>query len=96
MGSLVEYRCTACDFTTGKLTLGWGKAGRGAFWGGLASCPACRDLGVVDLAQPRSERRDRRCTQCNGPLTLLEGIAATVPCPRCGATLRHANLGSWT
>jgi len=96
MGSVVEYRCAACSFSTGRLSVGWGKAGRASFWGGLALCEACKDLNVIDLADTRADRRDRRCATCNGPLKLYEGIAERIACPRCGGALRCANLGSWS
>jgi len=96
MGSLVEYRCATCHYATGKLTVGWGKAGRASYWGGLALCDACKELRVVDLSDARADRRDRRCAQCNGPLKMIEGIAERVGCPQCGAPLAAANLGSWS
>jgi predicted RNA-binding Zn-ribbon protein involved in translation (DUF1610 family) len=95
MGSVVEYRCPACAFSSGRLSLGWGKAGRTSYWGGLALCEACKTLSVVDLADTRSDRRDRRCGQCQGLLKLLEGIAHTLGCPQCGKELAHAPLESW-
>jgi hypothetical protein len=96
MGSIVEYRCGGCTFSTGRLSVGWGKAGRASFWGGLAVCEACKDLTVIDLADTRTERRDRRCAQCNGPLKLFDGIVQRIGCPRCGVPLRCATLGSWS
>lgn len=96
MGSLVEYRCRGCGLETGKLKVGWGKAGRASYWGGLAVCEACKDLGVIDLSDPKVDRRDRRCAHCNGPLKMLEGIAADVPCPRCSSMLLFQNLGGWS
>ena len=36
MGSLVVYRCGSCSFATDRLQIGWGKAGRARYWGGLA------------------------------------------------------------
>jgi len=95
MGSVVEYRCPACTFSTGKLSLGWGKAGRARYWGGLALCEACKQLSVVDLADARLDQRDRRCQHCRTPLKLLEGIAQQVACPQCGKALRYSTLGSW-
>jgi hypothetical protein len=96
MGSLVEYRCPTCTYSTGKLTVGWGKAGRASYWGGLALCEACKEVRVIDLSDARADRRDRRCAQCNGPLKMIEGIAERVACPQCGGTLTAANLGSWS
>jgi DNA-directed RNA polymerase subunit RPC12/RpoP len=95
MGSVVVYRCVSCSFGTERLQVGWGKAGRARFWGGLAVCTECKDLLVVNLAEPRAERRDRRCPRCNTALKLLEGTADTIPCPACGKKLRHATVGSW-
>jgi predicted RNA-binding Zn-ribbon protein involved in translation (DUF1610 family) len=96
MGSIVEYRCPVCGFATGRLSVGWGKAGRASFWGGLALCDACKDLSVVDLADTRTDRRDRRCAKCNGVLKLFDGTADRVRCPHCTNTLRCANLGGWS
>ena len=95
MGTVIEYRCPACSFSTGRLSVGWGKAGRASFWGGLALCDTCKELSVVDLADTRPDRRDRRCTHCNGVLKLIEGIAERIKCPRCATPLHHARLGSW-
>ncbi len=94
MGSIVEYRCTACRFTTGQLSLGWGKAGRHQFWGGLARCTPCKMIGVVDLTMKNSDRGSR-CVQCNGPLTLLEGLSVSVQCPQCGTSMNHGPIGTW-
>ncbi len=96
MGSLVEYRCPTCRYDTGKLSVGWGKAGRASYWGGLALCVACKTLGVVDLSDTRMDRRDRRCAECNGPLKLVEGIAERIACPQCGGSLTQLNLGGWS
>jgi predicted RNA-binding Zn-ribbon protein involved in translation (DUF1610 family) len=95
MGSVVAYKCGSCSFVTEQLSIGWGKAGRAQFWGGLALCPECKELTVVNLAEARADRRDRRCTRCNSALKLIEGTTESIPCPRCGHTLRHAILGSW-
>lgn len=96
MGSVVEYRCPVCAFNTGRLSVGWGKAGRASYWGGLAVCDPCKDLTVIDLADTKADRRDRRCAKCNGPLKLFEGMAERIRCPHCTNTLRYANLGSWS
>ena len=96
MGSIVSYRCGSCGFATEQLKVGWGKAGRGEYWGGLAVCPECKDLTAVNLAEPRGERRDRRCARCNGPLRLLEGTAERIACPHCGQGLRSTMAGSWS
>jgi hypothetical protein len=96
MGSIVAYKCPSCSFATEQLTVGWGKAGRARFWGGLAVCGECKDLTVIDLAETRADRRDRRCARCNSPLKLIEGTIDSIACPRCGTTLRHATLGSWS
>jgi len=95
MGSIVAYKCAACTFATEQLSVGWGKAGRARFWGGLAVCAECKELTVVNLAEARADRRDRRCARCNAPLKLIEGTAERIACPRCGHALRHAVLGSW-
>jgi len=95
MGSVVEFRCPACTFTSGRLSVGWGKAGRAAFWGSLAVCKACEEVSVVDLADMRPDRRDHRCPRCNGLLKLLEGMAERVQCPHCGTTLHPVTLGTW-
>ena len=68
MGSIVEFNCRSCGFTTENLRVGWGKEGRTRFWGGLGLCPACKRLSVVDL----SAKLDmHRCKECQGQLTLL-------------------------
>src|SRR5437867_3513390 len=36
MGSIVAYKCPSCSYATEELSVGWGKAGRAKFWGGLA------------------------------------------------------------
>ena len=95
MGSVVEYRCAACAFTSGQLSVGWGKAGRQSFWGALARCNPCMTLGVVDLIERNSDRSERRCGNCNAPLTILEGLSIAVPCPRCNTPMHHAPLGTW-
>jgi hypothetical protein len=95
MGSVVEYACVPCAFSTGRLSIGWGKAGRGRFWGGLARCEVCKELSVVNLAERPPDRGDRKCVSCNGPLKLLEGMAEAVACPHCSKPLRHSTLGSW-
>jgi hypothetical protein len=92
MGSIVEFNCRSCGFTTENLKVGWGKEGRTRFWGGLGVCPACKRLSVVDL----SAKLDmHRCKECQGQLTLLEGLAQDIPCPECTKTLRSTNLGVW-
>lgn len=96
MGSLVEYRCPTCKYESGTLQVGWGKAGRARYWGGLALCAACRQVMVVDLSDTKVDRRDRRCATCNGPVKLLEGIAERVGCPHCGAALVPENRGGWS
>jgi ribosomal protein S27E len=96
MGSVVEFRCRVCTFSTERLSIGWGKAGRQRYWGALARCTPCQTIGVVDLSVTQSDRfRDRRCTHCNGPLTVFEGISETIPCPRCSTSMHHAPLGMW-
>jgi hypothetical protein len=95
MGSVLEYRCPACTFASGKLSVGWGKAGRAAYWGGLALCPACHEVCVVDLADVRPDQRVHRCERCKGPLKLLEGTSERVQCPQCATPLRQVALGSW-
>jgi hypothetical protein len=94
MGSIVEYRCTACTFATGHLSVGWGKAGRRRFWGGLARCSPCKKIGVIDLTTTNIDRGGN-CVQCGGLLTLLEGISQSIECPRCGTAMHHAPLGTW-
>ena len=95
MGSIVEYKCPTCRFTTGELTIGWGKAGRREFWGGLARCVPCREIGVVNLSVGRDER-DRRCGRCNGSLALIDGVQASVACPNCEIPLGHKTLRLWS
>ncbi len=95
MGSVVEYRCPTCAFVSGKLQVGWGKAGRASYWGGLALCEACKEISVIDLSDKRVDRRDRRCTHCNGLLKLLDGLAERIKCPQCSAVLTYASAGSW-
>ena len=96
MGSVVAYRCPTCGFATEQLSIGWGKAGRARFWGGLALCVACKDIVVVNLADSRTDRRDQKCTRCNGPLKLIEGTADSIPCPQCAKPFRAAIVGSWS
>ena len=95
MGSVVEYRCEACQFSSGRLSLGWGRAGRDQYWGALALCEHCKELSVIDLSKSRPERLDVRCKQCRGLLKRLEGIAERLPCPQCGHVLPPSTLGSW-
>jgi len=96
MGSVVAYRCPSCTFATEQLSIGWGKAGRARFWGGLALCVACKEIMVVNLAESRADRREQKCGRCNGPLKLIEGTADTIACPQCGKALKHATVGSWS
>jgi len=95
VGSLVVYRCGSCSFATDRLQIGWGKAGRARYWGGLALCNECKDVMVVNLTESRADRRDRRCTRCNSPIKLIEGTSDAVACPKCSRPLRHAIVGSW-
>ena len=95
MGSVVAYHCGSCSFSTGDLSVGWGKAGRKAFWGGLARCEPCKEVGVVDLSAAELDFRGRRCGHCGGALTLIEGIATSIPCPRCNARMAYGALGKW-
>jgi len=95
MGSVLEYRCPACAFASGRLSVGWGKAGRAAFWGGLALCPACQEVCVVDLADVRPDQREHRCERCKGPLKLLAGTSERFHCPQCATPLKQVALGSW-
>jgi hypothetical protein len=92
MGSIVEFNCQSCGFTTGDLRVGWGRAGRTRFWGGLGTCAACKRLSVVDLA---AKLDTHRCQECQGQLQLLEGMAQDIPCPECTRVLRTTNLGVW-
>lgn len=94
MGSIVEYRCGTCAFSTGQLSVGWGKPGRQEFWGGLARCNPCKKIGVVNLTGTQADS-DRRCVECNGPLTLHEGTSVAIQCPHCGASMKHAAIGTW-
>ena len=94
MGMIVEYRCRICTFSSGHLSVGWGKAGRQQFWGGLARCSPCKSIRVVDLTRKNVDRGSR-CVQCDGPLTLLEGTSESVECPHCGRSMNHASLGTW-
>ena len=93
MGSIVEYSCPSCRFSSGKLSIGWGKAGRQAFWGGIARCKPCKKLGVVDLAVRVDE--GGRCAQCNSVLVKFDDLSAGIACPGCGDWLRHSQLGTW-
>ena len=88
MGSIVEFNCQGCGFTTGDLRVGWGRAGRTRFWGGLGTCAACKRLSVVDLA---AKLDTHRCQECQGQLQLLEGMAQDIPCPECSRVLRTTN-----
>ena len=92
MGTIVEFNCQGCGFTSGSLSVGWGKAGRTRFWGGLSLCPACKRLSVVDLA---TKQDVHRCPECQGQLQLLEGLAQDIPCPACSKILRSKSLGVW-
>lgn len=96
MGSIVEFHCSSCRYSTEPLQIGWGKAGRASYWAGLASCPTCGRIGVADISRKPSAREEPRCGQCGTGLTLLDGTAAAVPCPRCRRTLTHQTLGSWS
>ena len=96
MGSLVEYRCPACRYRSGALRIGWGKAGRAEYWGGLAACPACKTILCLNLSDTGADRRDRRCSECGRPVRLLEGIAERIACPRCGADLMAERQESWS
>jgi DNA-directed RNA polymerase subunit RPC12/RpoP len=97
MGSTVEYQCPTCGLATGQLKVGWGKAGRAAFWGGLALCAACKEIMVIDLADTRVERRsDRRCARCSAPLKLIEGTADSIRCPGCATALKRTTVGTWS
>ena len=96
MGSVVEYRCGTCTFSSGRLSVGWGKAGRQRFWGALAHCHDCKKLDVVDLTVRSQDRNgEHRCAQCNAPLKILEGLSVAIPCPRCSTPMQHAPLGTW-
>ena len=95
MGSYVAYRCNGCGFATERLSIGWGKSGRDEYWGGLALCPACKELTAVNLAQRPAGRGDRRCTRCQGPLKLIEASVDTMPCPHCGKATSRSTLGVW-
>ncbi len=95
MGSRVRFRCEKCAFGTDELAVGWGKAGRDSYWGGLAHCPECRALTVVNLAEARANKRDHRCPTCKGLLKLIDGTSERVPCPKCGGGLDQVVLGSW-
>jgi len=96
MGSVIEYHCEACRFSTGELRLGWGKAGRATLWTGLAHCEPCKDIGIADLNLRRTTGGDPRCPRCNGLFKLIEGTSVTVPCPRCQGSLRHETIGTWS
>jgi predicted RNA-binding Zn-ribbon protein involved in translation (DUF1610 family) len=93
MGSIVEFNCPSCGFSSGTLSVGWGRAGRTRFWGGLGTCSTCKSLAVVDLA---AKLDVHRCRECQGQLTLIEGVASDIPCPSCNKILRSRNLGLWT
>lgn len=95
MGAIVEFHCPACVFSTGRLSIGWGKAGRSQFWGGLARCEPCKEVGVVDLSTPEPNSRGRRCVHCGGQLLLVEGTQTGVPCPLCGVPMDQQRLGAW-
>jgi hypothetical protein len=96
MGSIVQFVCPTCRYATGELQVGWGKAGRAKYWGGLAVCAACKEIRLVDLSDPKVDRRDRRCAECNGPLKMIEGMAERVPCPFCATPLEAGHKGSWS
>ncbi|MGH7803150.1 MAG: hypothetical protein ACREQJ_02280 [Candidatus Binatia bacterium] len=95
MGSVVEYRCSGCHFRSGDLAIGWGKAGRARFWGGLARCGGCKELGVVDL-NIGTRVQDRRCGRCDAPLAMIEGMSASVGCPRCELPMEFATVKLWS
>ncbi len=95
MGLKIKYQCAACGFASDELSVGWGKGGRGRFWGGLALCPTCKRLMGVNLAHGSSLAADHRCTGCRGLLVLHEGIANDLKCPRCETFLHPSILGSW-
>ncbi len=92
MGSIVEFNCPGCGYTSGHLRVGWGREGRSRFWGGLGVCATCKRLSVVDLA---AKKDPHRCQECEAQLQLLEGLAQDIACPACRRTLRSKNLGIW-
>lgn len=101
MGSVVRYRCSGCGFVSDALRVGWGHAGRAAYWGAVGICPACQDIGVVDLSERRVGKTgrvesERRCSRCEGPVTVAEGLSVAIRCPRCGQTLEQESLGLWS
>ena len=96
MGSVVKFRCPACSFSTEELRVGWGKAGRATFWGGLARCDGCQEMSVADLSRRRATREEPRCGHCNAVLALIEGTLVSSPCPRCRKPLEHENVGTWS
>ena len=96
MGSIIEYRCAACTYASGELSVGWGKEGRASFWGGLARCTPCKKLGVVDLSRKYTGIGERSCDACGGGLTLFEGTFGSVPCPRCAKPLQPETHGRWS
>lgn len=97
MGSVVEYRCGACTFSSGELRIGWGKSGRAAFWGGLARCEPCGEIGVANIAMRRArDAIDPRCATCGGLVHLLEGTSVRVPCPRCHRALDFKTVATWS
>src|SRR5437660_962493 len=65
------------------------------YWYHQGHATFIQDLAGV-AARQRADRRDRRCAKCNAPVKLIEGTIDRIPCPRCGAALRHATLGSWS
>jgi hypothetical protein len=95
LGSVVQYRCGACSFSSGELRLGWGKAGRASFWGGLFRCDPCGELTVSHIAARGNTNREPRCAKCGGLLAPLEGTSVTIPCPGCRRMLRHETVGTW-
>ncbi len=92
MGSIVEFNCLSCGYASGNLSVGWGKAGRTRFWGGLGVCAACQRVCVVDLS---SKQDTHKCEDCEGALQLLEGLAQDIPCPSCQTVLKTKNHGIW-
>jgi predicted RNA-binding Zn-ribbon protein involved in translation (DUF1610 family) len=90
MGSIVEFNCRSCGFTSENLRVGWGKGAHPVL--GDSPVSTCKRLSVVDLA---AKLDTHRCQECQGQLQLLEGMAQDIPCPECTKVLRSTNLGVW-
>jgi len=97
MGSILSAHCP-CGLTTEV------SSGSGMLPGSACSPAWCN--GCKQLVTTRAERKRPRCSQCRGPLLLVQPPEATdsplgkpaapITCPRCGKhSLRFTECGLW-